>query len=207
MKVIAHRGFWHSPEEKNSEIAFKRAVDFGFGIETDIRDFAGNLVVSHDLPSGNELGFEEFMLRYGCKTETLALNVKSDGLSDQFRNAIMNYRGPSMVFFDMSGPEQLQYIKKGLNTLNRISEFESGHEFEKADFGTWLDGFKEDEWRINWLCVNEDKPNVFVVSPELHGRAHLFFWEQLKQKVNTSNLFLCTDFPKDAREFFGLKND
>ena len=29
MRVISHRGFWKSPEEKNQPVAFKRSFDLG----------------------------------------------------------------------------------------------------------------------------------------------------------------------------------
>jgi glycerophosphoryl diester phosphodiesterase len=34
--------------EQNTEAAFRRALENGFGIETDFRDCGGSLVVSHD---------------------------------------------------------------------------------------------------------------------------------------------------------------
>ena len=46
MKIISHRGFWKESKEKNSEAAFKRSFENGFGLETDIRDYNGDLVVS-----------------------------------------------------------------------------------------------------------------------------------------------------------------
>lgn len=42
MKIISHRGFWHNPSEKNTEMAFCRSFELGFGTETDVRDSLGN---------------------------------------------------------------------------------------------------------------------------------------------------------------------
>jgi glycerophosphoryl diester phosphodiesterase len=50
MRIIAHRGFWKMKSEQNTMAAFQRAIENGFGIETDFRYHAGNLVISHDLP-------------------------------------------------------------------------------------------------------------------------------------------------------------
>ena len=50
MKILAHRGFWADEEEKNTLSAFGKAFDSGFGIETDIRDRNGELVISHNPP-------------------------------------------------------------------------------------------------------------------------------------------------------------
>jgi glycerophosphoryl diester phosphodiesterase len=53
MKIIAHRGMWFNKHEQNTLVAFERALENGFGIETDFRDFNGSLVISHDLPLEN----------------------------------------------------------------------------------------------------------------------------------------------------------
>jgi hypothetical protein len=43
---------------------------------------------------------------------------------------------------------------------------------------------------------------VAVVSPELHRRPHLTLWERLKYLRNPSQVYLCTDLVKEAKEFF-----
>ena len=85
---IAHRGWWHNPEEKNSELAIRRALDAGYGLETDLRDHAGRIVISHDPPGSQgepEFDFEQLLRLYRelGATGTLALNIKSDGLAER----------------------------------------------------------------------------------------------------------------------------
>ena len=51
MHIIAHRGEWTNqitPYEGNSIEAFKLALSNRYGIEVDIRDLDGKLVVSHN---------------------------------------------------------------------------------------------------------------------------------------------------------------
>ena len=62
-KILAHRGFWQSEDEKNTKVAFERAFDNGFGIETDLRDIKGTIVISHNMPTGDEMTFEEVLLK------------------------------------------------------------------------------------------------------------------------------------------------
>ena len=62
MNIIAHRGFWRKEKEMNTSIAFSRAISSNYGIETDVRDCCGELVISHDVPIGNNLSFDEFIL-------------------------------------------------------------------------------------------------------------------------------------------------
>ena len=48
-QILAHRGIHNSNDEtKNSIGALIEAVEQGFGLETDIRDFKGDLYISHD---------------------------------------------------------------------------------------------------------------------------------------------------------------
>ena len=45
IEILAHRGFWKREGEKNTKVAFERAFDNGFGIETDLRDVKGEIIV------------------------------------------------------------------------------------------------------------------------------------------------------------------
>ena len=48
MIIISHRGIGFR-KEQNTLGAFAECFKSGFGIETDIRDYNGKLVVSHDI--------------------------------------------------------------------------------------------------------------------------------------------------------------
>ncbi|UVV76362.1 hypothetical protein NXW84_21120 [Bacteroides fragilis] len=52
MEIIAHRGFWNKESEKNTLTAIKRAIDNGYGFETDYRDNNGTIVISHQYAVG-----------------------------------------------------------------------------------------------------------------------------------------------------------
>src|SRR3546814_4935266 len=113
MQILAHRGFWNVPEEKNSWTAIERAFASGFGIETDIRDQHGRLVISHDPPSGRCIDFQDVLAlhrRHGAPGP-MALNVKADGLQGlftaEFAGAPTN--ADDYFFFDMSIPDALGY--------------------------------------------------------------------------------------------------
>ena len=47
MVILSHRGYWKDAR-KNSVDAFKASFVREFGTETDIRDYNGELVISHD---------------------------------------------------------------------------------------------------------------------------------------------------------------
>lgn len=81
MKIISHRGYWKNNSEKNTKISFERSFRLGFGTETDIRDFNGNLVISHDIPTNTSISIDDFFEIYNRHSNSiLALNIKSDGL-------------------------------------------------------------------------------------------------------------------------------
>src|SRR6478672_9857332 len=97
MHLLAHRGFWKKPEEKNSELAFLRSAEEGYGIETDIRDAGGELVIAHNMPEAGEklMSFGDFLRLYINNSSTpgyLAINIKADGLQDAIRDALLKFK-------------------------------------------------------------------------------------------------------------------
>lgn len=207
IKIIAHRGMWNQSSEKNTMTAFERALNHGFGIETDFRDFNGELVISHDIPSKNAIpanAFFELCEHYAVDAPH-ALNVKSDGLQFLLSDYLRLWLSSQYFLFDMAVPDMLGYLKMHLNTYARISEYEPYQDFDGKVSGVWLDAFKSDWFRgseLSLICP-PSKP-VAIVSPELHGRnTYLDLWSWIKD-VDTSQaqIFLCTDLPQQARDFF-----
>lgn len=207
MKFLAHRGWWLSAEEKNTEVAFRRAFAEGFGVETDLRDYCGCIVISHDVPQEKVMTFEEFMLLTNDYDNNLvlALNIKSDGLQSLVRDAVGDHK--SYFCFDMSVPDSLGYFKQKLKFFSRKSDIESPSLYEQSQ-GVWLDCFYENKLDLASLekYLFEDK-FVALVSPELHGFEYTSYWAQLFNFLNihpnfSPNIYLCTDFPGKATEYF-----
>ena len=207
IKFIAHRGYWIELWEKNTSIAFNRALENGFGIETDFRDFNGELVVSHDIPEVGVMKASEFIALYNAHPVSvpIALNVKSDGLHDLISQFMACAEFKSAFVFDMTVPDMRGYLKKCIPTFTRLSEYESHPAFLKDCKGVWLDAFESDWYNaeiINSL-LNQNK-QVAIVSPELHGRSHVSLWEFIKKNNFHYNhlISICTDFPMQAKEYF-----
>lgn len=205
MEILAHRGYWLQSEERNTSAAFERAFADRFGVETDIRDLGGELVVSHDPALEGCMKTEDFFRRYktsGCRT-TLALNIKSDGLQQLLSAQLAHFEIKNYFVFDMSVPDLLQSLRAGLNCFTRISDIERADALSAQVSGVWLDCFDSDWFgEREILELQQSYPKVAIVSPELHGRSHLPIWEELKQLQDRDKLMLCTDFPQDARAFF-----
>ena len=203
IEVLSHRGYWLSPEEKNSVAAFHRSFDMGFGTETDLRDFHGELVISHDPPLGGELRFDEFLDILGGRDLPLALNIKADGLAQRVKSA-MDQRGLRNWFvFDMSVPDTLQQIKAGCRVFARVSDWEQGMHWHERCAGIWLDAFDEDWFSTSDVAgLLQTRSRVCVVSPELHGRDPRRAWERLRPLAAQDGLSICTDVPEEAVRYF-----
>ncbi|WP_095152892.1 phosphodiesterase [Pseudomonas sp. Irchel s3b5] len=208
MEIISHRGYWLKASEKNTVEAFKRSFSLGFGTETDVRDLAGTLVISHDPPKGEELTLDELLMLAGSAQPTLAINIKSDGLADTLKETMRRHDYKNWFVFDMSVPDTRGQLAAGNPTYLRISEFETESPMQPHAAGVWLDAFKSDEWRIEELRrLITANIKVCIVSPELHKRDHGDFWLLLKNSGlhNSDLVVLCTDIPEQAVDFFKVK--
>lgn len=211
MKILSHRGYWKSVFEKNTTTAFNRSFSLEIGTETDVRDLNLNLVISHDLPTKNQLGFEKFLQMASLYSNdllplTLALNIKSDGLAIPIRRTIEAYRNLDCFVFDMSVPDMRSYFKAGIPVFTRMSEVEREPAWLDMSAGVWLDGFTSEWYGVN--IVEELislKKRVCIVSPELHGRPYLELWQKIKNLSVEQQILLCTDHPEEALDFFDLR--
>ena len=204
MIIISHRGFWIEKSEQNTIESFKRALDRNFGIETDLRDFNGKIVISHDIPNSNSLELDDLFNLYikYRNPAPLALNIKSDGLFSLLFEKLSYYNIINYFVFDMSVPDMLHYKKLALNFYTRMSEIEIKPVLYNDAKGIWLDEFYNN-W-INKELLNElmyDNKNVCIVSPELHKRTYHLEWNLYKQCEN-KKIMICTDFPELADIFF-----
>jgi hypothetical protein len=202
MKILSHRGLWHAENEKNARQAFESALMDGFGTETDVRDEMGKLVVSHDPPVGAAMTWADLVDMFDASGLPLAVNVKADGLSGYLSQAF-EQRHVDWFAFDMSGPETVKYMRAGLPYYTRHSDLEPEPIlYEKAD-GIWLDSFESLWFNEKHIMDHLSKAKaVCIVSCELHGRDPSALWLMLRHMGHHNNISLCTDRPREAREFF-----
>lgn len=210
MIVISHRGYWKSLQEKNSEQAFIRSFQLDLGTETDLRDFNGEIVISHDIPDTSCMTFQHMLELYKThtrKSPPLALNVKADGLQEKVKDTLERMHITNYFFFDMALPDSLAYYKHGLKAFVRYSEYESLNALYDISEGVWLDGFEKDMVEESLIQkILSDGKKVCIVSPELHKRSHLEIWEKYKKfdekLLSSPDLIICTDYPEECMEFF-----
>jgi hypothetical protein len=199
MRILTHRGLWHAKPEQNTPAALRLSFERGWGIETDIRDRDGALVVSHDCPN------EASPLLADCwpcwsamasPERPLALNVKSDGLAAQLAPLVSGLPADSAFFFDMSVPDMRAYLKLGLPVYTRHSDAEPVPAYYPDCAGVWLDAL-DGPWPMEAaICRHLDAGKaVAVVSEELHGRPCDRQWRMLKSFRDEPRVLVCTDHP------------
>ena len=210
MKILSHRGYWKTLREQNTVVAFDTSFRLGYGVETDIRDYNGSLVIDHELPNEQSilaLSFFKTLVEVDS-TLPVAINIKSDGLQKLLKTNLENLKINNYFLFDMSVPDAVNSIKQGLRVFTRQSEFETKPSFYDQAAGVWIDSFNDDTWIDESLIskhLNHGK-SICLVSPELHKRSYIKFWERIKKLdiEKSRDILLCTDLPDEAASFFKI---
>lgn len=211
MDLLAHRGHWTDSADKNTAKAFHAAFARGYGVETDIRDLGGELVISHDAPVNPELTAAKFLDIYTSypTRPVLALNIKADGLAAPLKALLTRYGVTNYFVFDMSVPDTLGYLAQGMTVFTRRSEYEPGSVLDARADGLWLDWFSEGH--VDAGLITREMASgrrVAVVSPELHKRSYEAAWAMWREAgVATAKgpgrFMLCSDLCDEAAAYFG----
>ncbi len=206
-RILAHRGLWSHEEQQNTKLSITNALRSGFGVETDLRDHLGTVVVSHDpVKKGvSPLSFEEVLAEYHSKKYSglLALNIKSDGLAPAVAKLLGHYELTNYFVFDMSIPDTMSYAKEDVRFALRVSDYEPQHDLHKSACCIWLDSFSASyDRKLAGIASLMKLNDVYIVSPELHNRPFTNVWKQLRAADIGSEVGLCTDHSAQAAEFF-----
>jgi glycerophosphoryl diester phosphodiesterase len=204
-RILAHRGLWSRAELKNSRDALRLALSRGFGLETDVRDLNGELVISHDLPRVGVLSLRTFLEDYRRLNAqgAVAFNIKSDGLAADLVNVLQAFDFDRYFVFDMSVPDMTRYRRLGVPFFSRRSELESEAIAFDECAGIWLDAFTTDWYKPDTIAeMLAAGKQVAVVSPELHGRDHQSVWHMLQRIEDPGRqLLCCTDYPEELQKW------
>jgi hypothetical protein len=216
MEILAHRGIWSDKAEQNTLAGLEKAIVAGFGVELDVRDYCGNLVLSHDIADELSPSFMDFLEIYVShkSVSSLAVNIKSDGLATLISTALEHFGITSNYFcFDMSVPERFTYLRKSLTVAQRISQYDFVPAYLESDMPVWVDTFGASQLPIDNLNLLVDgTAPIAIVSNELHGQNHIHLWQSLqnwivdKSLIGDSRIMLCTDFPFEAEVYFNARD-
>lgn len=207
MQILAHRGYWNAQIKNNSPEALRKALENGYGFESDIRDYCGKLVISHNIADENSQDAKEVFnwLNEFQDKFCFAINIKADGLKDELLNLLNINNIQNYFTFDMSVPQMIEYRQKQIRYYTRQSEVETQPVMYDDAAGVWIDGFFSEDWITEELLDFHIKAGkkICLVSPDLHGRDYKSFWKKLKNyKIDFSQVMLCTDYPDVAKKFF-----
>lgn len=208
MEILAHRGFWDAAHPRNSLVALSHALDAGFGFESDVRDYAGSLVISHNIADASSPQAAEVFRLLAAHGDRypFAINIKADGLKEPLAALLREHHIENYFLFDMSVPQMVEFREMGLRFFTRQSEYEMSPVLYDAAAGVWIDGFCGTEWITEELLRSHLAAGkaVCIVSPDLHQRAeYRTFWARLRaMALPEGRVLLCTDHPAEARAFF-----
>ena len=209
-RILAHRGLWTKESEQNSLKAIKNALLLGFGIEIDLREQNTNLVLSHDFPSfeSEKINHNDEIWKLLNPSSTVAYNIKEDGLGNLLKQFLYQCKFHNYFAFDMSVAESVLYKKLGIETAVRVSEIEPVNLKLLSTYRgvkkIWLDSFTS-EWWINEIkTLHLLRGNqIFIVSPELHGRDPQKVWDMGKTLLEDNlDVYICTDHPEKVERIW-----
>jgi hypothetical protein len=204
MKIICHRGLWKKKVQQNGKHACVMGQKIFDGIEIDLKNYAGDIVLSHDpIKKGQTLTRLEDLFKESSLS-FYALNIKEDGLGPQLKKLIIKYKIKNYMCFDLSRPEWVTYRSLNLQSFDRFGDQDPLPPI--IDQGLVVDIFNQRSYTkvFTHLAGLTNQVDLFVISPELHGHDPILFWKKLK-KLSLhwkGTLYLCTDHPQDADLFF-----
>lgn len=180
-------------------------IPAGFGIELDVRDHNGEVVVSHD-PVGKDAEVETlngWLVRNAPKRgfPLIAFNHKADGIEATIARIATNPLVADRCFvFDMPFPAEMRYASLGVRVAERVSDVEP---YAKRHDVVWLDRWFWDTEIPRIIDEVYTAPFIYVVSPELHrptwGLERIkAFWRLIPKWVEG----VCTDYWREADQFF-----
>jgi len=186
MEYIAHR---------INRIKELKKIPKEYGVELDLRDFGGRLVLQHE-PFMDGEDFAEYLKHYDHGT--MILNIKSERIEYKVLELVQKYNIKDYFFLDSSFPMIYSLSKSGeKNIALRFSEFEGIDTIlnmkGKIDW-IWVDCFSKlpiDNENYNLLKQHGFK--FCLVSPELQGQDEKL--EEYKKYLNDKNIIfdaVCT---------------
>jgi hypothetical protein len=117
-------------------------ISTSFGIELDLRDCDGKIILEHDpFNYKNSDEFDDYIKHY--QHQTLILNVKSERIELEALKILKKYNIKKYFFLDSSFPMIVNLSKSGeRNIALRFSEFEG------------LDTIRNMAGKVNWVWVD-----------------------------------------------------
>lgn len=219
MRLLAHRGnltgIDHATE--NSCAVIRRSLEYGFGIETDIRrNDQGALYISHDAAAFTTDNNAELHAKlWGAfPRNEIALNVKELGYPEQLVQFLRQHDLVKQVFlFDFelleSTPGEtaatIHAIDPEIRLAARVSD-RYGESIEQAASITAASIIWLDEFDSLWVTAQDVARlkdlgrTIYAISPEIHGFSMADTENRWRQFQEWGVDGICTDYPVRAEK-------
>ena len=200
-RCIRERGALLLIDHRVNTAAHLARVPLAWGCEIDLRDYDGEIVLTHDPLQGGETLREWIQ---GYQHNVCIFNVKCDGLEDRIMKIATEAGLQNFFFLDCANPTLIKLARRGEKRLAvRFSEFEpieNALAFAGRAEWVWVDCFTHLPLDAESHQRLKKHFKICLVSPELqgHGRETIAaFKSQLKNMPIDA---VCSDFCEDWAE-------
>jgi len=167
------------------------------GIELDLRNEGGRLILQHD-PYRTGESFEGLLKKYSHAM--MIVNVKSEGLEVEARELLKRYGVRNYFFLDLSWPALVRLVRKGeKNIALRFSEHELMEQclvFKGKVRWVWIDCFTKIPLNRKSYPALKKYFKLCMVSPELEGHSKQTI-QLFRQKLRPYDIdAVCTKYPE-----------
>jgi len=175
-----------------------RRVPETYGVEVDVRDYDGELVLAHD-PFESGVLLRDFLSSY--RHALVIFNVKCDGLEGRILEMVDRYSIENYFFLDVANPTLVGLTRRGERSVAvRYSEYEP-IEFALAFAGkvdwVWVDCFTHMPLDEESHRLLRKHFKICLVSPELQKHPRATIQDYRRQLTGMPIDAVCTDFPID----------
>ncbi len=195
MKIIKHRV--NTIEELSK-------VEASYGVEIDLRNHKGELILAHDPIPGELVLFIDWLKFY--HHEMIVLNIKEEGLETKILAIVNSFNIQNFFLLDQSFPFLFKTLISGESrTAIRFSDLESidtitstlNMSVTKPKW-LWVDSFSGEWSHLKELDkIKSLGLNVCLASPELHGRNLDLELREIKKSASVRDIdAVCTKLPE-----------
>ncbi len=174
-----------------------KTVPESMGVELDLREASGQIILQHDAFKSGE-SFEEYLRFY--RHGLMILNVKTDGLEEKILELIKRHGVKKYFFLDLAFPSMMKLIQNGEKQIAvRFSEYEPLEQClalkGKVEW-VWVDCFTHLPLTPENYKALKAHFKICLVSPELQRHPKEKISEFKKQIQGFDIDAVCTKYPE-----------
>lgn len=181
---------------KVNTVEAMKTVDKRFGMEVDVRERNGKIIMEHDAFKDGQL-FEDLLVEY--KHRFIAVDIKCEGIETAVAELLKKYGIKDYFLLGMTLPWSIKLINSGMRNISfHFSEIEplgtAKNMVGKADW-VWVDCFTKLPFDMESYSFLKRHFKICLGSPDMLGRKQDIktYKEQLKEMPVDA---VCTDYPE-----------